>query len=218
LVRSTERVCGSSTGELAALRSSDGQPWLSKRDILAGSKWNAELNKNLDEIRFGICCLTPENRDEPWVLFEAGALAKTVDDKAFVCPYLYDVEVADLPPALQQFQAKKADSQGTYDLVKSLNAALTSGALAEPQLRKAYEKWWADLEADLSRAPKPAKNRKAKEAGRNSSRHRRTTRYVEPGSLRYSRCDESNAHGNEAARFGLEESVPKYRIGTRMAH
>jgi hypothetical protein len=136
------------------------RPWMSNNDILAGDRWNPEVTKNLDEISFGICCITPENRVEPWILFEAGALGKTVSQKAFVCPYLIDMGPSDLHPALAQFQAKRADKEGTFELISSVNTAIASaglsGALNEDELRRTFEKWWPDLQHELASAPKPA--------------------------------------------------------------
>jgi hypothetical protein len=50
--------------------------WMSDDDIEAGTRWSLELAKALDEIDFGIICVTRANRRSPWLLFEAGALAK----------------------------------------------------------------------------------------------------------------------------------------------
>lgn len=70
--------------------------WMSGSDIEAGARWNERIQHQLSESRFGILCVTPENIPSPWLLFEAGALAKTIED-TFVCPYLIDLEPSDLP-------------------------------------------------------------------------------------------------------------------------
>ena len=56
------------------------KPWMSETDIDAGSRWAAELAKQLEETNFGIICLTPESLTSPWSLFEAGALSKSIRD------------------------------------------------------------------------------------------------------------------------------------------
>jgi hypothetical protein len=64
-----------------------------------------EMAKALDGIKVGITCLTPENLDAPWILYEAGSLAKTVDDSTRLCTYLLgDLKNADIEPPLGQFQ------------------------------------------------------------------------------------------------------------------
>jgi hypothetical protein len=67
------------------------EPWMSHEDIQAGARWSPEINDQLSQTKFGIICLTPENQHKPWLAFEAGALAKTVDD-AYVVPYLIDMD------------------------------------------------------------------------------------------------------------------------------
>jgi len=47
-----------------------------------GKKWSKELNDALEESKVGIICLNRNNLSEPWILFEAGAIAKTKDSRA----------------------------------------------------------------------------------------------------------------------------------------
>ena len=55
------------------------KPFMSKADIDKGSRWHLELAKALEATKVGIICLTPENPSAPWLLFESGALSKTMD-------------------------------------------------------------------------------------------------------------------------------------------
>jgi hypothetical protein len=48
--------------------------------------WPAELADNLNSVKAGIICVTPDNQDALYLNFEAGALAKTVD-RPMVCTY-----------------------------------------------------------------------------------------------------------------------------------
>lgn len=50
------------------------EPWLSV-EISKGARWTAEIAKALDETKFGVFCVTPENQSESWLNFEAGALS-----------------------------------------------------------------------------------------------------------------------------------------------
>lgn len=93
------------------------KPWMSSTDIGAGARWSERVAEALAETKIGILCVTPNNQHEPWLLFEAGAIAKTLDD-TFVCPYLIQMRPADLSQGpLTQFQAKLANREGTFELL-----------------------------------------------------------------------------------------------------
>lgn len=96
------------------------KPWLSDTDISAGSRWETEVEGELEKTDFGIICLTKENSQSPWVIFEAGAMSRIVT-KTAVCPYLIDLQFQDLHGPLAQFQAKKAEKSSTFELLKSIN-------------------------------------------------------------------------------------------------
>lgn len=96
------------------------EPWLSKSDIEAGERWANEVAKELDASKFGITCITRENVGAPWILFEAGALAKSMQEGR-VIPLLLDVEFKDIGGPLAQFQAKKVEKGGLWDVVSSIN-------------------------------------------------------------------------------------------------
>jgi hypothetical protein len=99
------------------------KPWMSATDIEAGSRWSRELWDQLAETQVGILCLTTSNQQSPWMLFEAGALAKSLAN-TFVCPYLIGMDQNDIKPGpLVQFQTKRADENGTWELLKTLNRA-----------------------------------------------------------------------------------------------
>jgi biotin carboxyl carrier protein len=97
--------------------------------------------------------LTPENQNAPWVLFEAGALAKTLEN-AFVCPYLIDLAPSDLVTSpLSQFQAKQANREQTWELILTINQALRDRATPEERLRRIFDRWWPDLEQEIQNPP-----------------------------------------------------------------
>ena len=63
-------------------------------------------------------CLTA-----PWLLFEAGAIAKSAE-KTYVCTLLIDLKSEDVSDPLAQFQHTAATKDDFLKLVKDLNAAL----------------------------------------------------------------------------------------------
>jgi hypothetical protein len=117
-------------------------------------RWSREVDEQLRDTQFGILCLTKENQTAPWLLFEAGALAKSVEGAA-VCPYLIDLMPSEIQNGpLTAFQAKRATPEDTFDMMAAVNAALPEmERRADGQLHKAFTRWWPDLEAVLRALP-----------------------------------------------------------------
>lgn len=116
--------------------------------ISPGEAWAQRLGTELEQSEFGILCLTQENFQAPWLLFEAGAISKKFGASRVV-PYLID----ELPPEsdrspLAQFQHVRADREGTYRLVESINAIRESPKPMD-RLERSFSRWWPDLEQTL---------------------------------------------------------------------
>jgi len=129
------------------------EPWLSA-DIEAGERWGTKVAKELEATKFGICCITRENVAAPWVLFEAGALAKSMQEGRVV-PLLLDVDVKDIDGPLAQFQAKKADKLGLEGVIRSINQ-YSDTKLSDARLDPLFETLWPALETKLAEIPKSA--------------------------------------------------------------
>ena len=119
-------------------------PFMSAVDINQGSRWSSQIGSRLQRVRFGLICLTPENLKAPWLLFEAGALSKSLDDSRVV-PYLYGITLAQLQGPLAQFQASEANKEQTFKMLKSINEASKGSGLDSARLEEAFEKWWPEL-------------------------------------------------------------------------
>lgn len=130
------------------------QPWLSSNDIDKGARWATDIASQLEQSRIGIICLTPENLEAPWLLFEAGALSKFIG-QTFVCPFLVDLEPTDIKGPLVQFQATKSDKEDTRKLMLAINRAQNESSLPEDRINAAFEKWWPDLAQQLQNLPTP---------------------------------------------------------------
>ena len=95
------------------------KPFMSSEDLRKGGRWNKDLADELQQTNFGIICLTPDNVEAPWILFEAGALSKFVDE-SHVAPFLVNVRPSDLPKPLTQFNAATADKVDFRKLLKTI--------------------------------------------------------------------------------------------------
>jgi hypothetical protein len=132
------------------------KPFMSARDIEKGAAWPNELLANLSDARFGIVCLTPENLTAPWLLFEAGAIAKAVNSPAYLCTYLLDFSPTDLEPPLSQFQATVADQTDTKKLMETANRRLGDLALPQSTFDSVYSSLWPQLQERLQDVPRLA--------------------------------------------------------------
>jgi hypothetical protein len=128
------------------------KPWLSCADIDKGARWGVDVAGRLETARAGIICLTPGNLGSEWLLFEAGALSKTVQN-TFVCPLLIGLDPAQVKGPLAQFQATKATKEDLLRLVKTLNASQRDAALPEAHVEEAFEVWWPKLRDKLAKLP-----------------------------------------------------------------
>jgi hypothetical protein len=130
------------------------EPWLSHSDIEAGERWANVVAKELETTKFGIICITRENLSSPWILFEAGALAKSMQEGR-VIPLLLDIEFKDITGPLAQFQAKKVEQSGLNDVITSINQ-FSETKLAETRLAPQFETLWPALETRVMAIPKTA--------------------------------------------------------------
>lgn len=141
-------------------------PWMSEQDASKGASWIPELLAELSQASFGIICVTPENREAPWLAFEAGALK--VRERP-VCPFLLGLEPTDLqgPGPLTLFQSVKAEREDTLHMMRDLNQAIGDRCLPSDLLRKQFERCWPELDRRLANArslvDSPVQERKERE-------------------------------------------------------
>lgn len=130
----------------------DIKPWLSSADIDKGARWGSDIAVKLESAKAGIICLTKSNLSSDWILFEAGALSKTIQN-TFVCPLLIDLQPTDIRGPLAQFQATRVTKSDMLRLLKTLNSGLEEKALSDSHIEEAFEVWWPKLEGQLKSLP-----------------------------------------------------------------
>jgi hypothetical protein len=130
------------------------EPWLSDADIEAGERWAQSVAKELNASNFGIVCVTSENVNSPWILFEAGALTKSLETSR-VIPLLFDLEFSDISGPLAQFQAKKLTRAGLDEVIHSLQGSADE-PIPEERAKQLFEALWSEFENKLSEIPDEA--------------------------------------------------------------
>ena len=128
--------------------------WMST-DIPAGAMWLSLIMGELKGASFGIVCITPENRERSWIQFEAGAIAKAVENTNYVCPYLISLRGTELQNnPLSNFQYKESNEKGTKELVESINQTMEK-PLETALLKDTFDMWWPRLRDELVKIPEP---------------------------------------------------------------
>jgi hypothetical protein len=124
------------------------EPWLSSHEIAAGARWSAEIAKKLESSNVGITCLTAENQNAPWILFEAGAISKlTSVGRAIVLRI--NLRPADVTGPLSQFQGVSLDRDGIWKLLTGINESAET-SLSEQSLSLTFEGLWPAIESELN--------------------------------------------------------------------
>lgn len=120
------------------------EAYVSSSDIDKGSRWAVDIAKELQDSSFGILCLTKENQNAPWILFEAGALGKSMD-KARVVPVLLDLKKSEIDGPLLQFQAADFSEEEIRKVVSAINESCGDMKGSSERIFRSFQKWWPDL-------------------------------------------------------------------------
>jgi hypothetical protein len=90
------------------------------------------------------------------VLFEAGALSKTIDDETRLCTLLLGgLEPKDVPYPLAIFQRTSPDAQDIRKLLSTVNHAVSDNPLPDNSLDHLFERLWPEFEQKLKSMPEP---------------------------------------------------------------
>ncbi|MBV9868437.1 MAG: toll/interleukin-1 receptor domain-containing protein [Abitibacteriaceae bacterium] len=129
------------------------EPWLSANDIEKGSRWSREIAQQLEASKVGIFCMTHENLNARWLLFEAGAISKAKDARA--CTFLLDIRPADIEPPLSEFQHTTCTKEDVFHLLSTINKAIERDgqdgerSLPDARLNSVFDRAWPELESKL---------------------------------------------------------------------
>jgi len=126
------------------------EPWISI-DMDKGKKWTVEISQGLEESKVGVFCVTMDNSTAPWMLFEAGAIAKYKD--SYVCTFLIDIEPTDILGPLSIFQATKNNKEDIYRLLQTINQTIQKQegkSVSNENLKSLFDVFYPKLEAEIN--------------------------------------------------------------------
>ena len=118
-------------------------------DIPGGELWRKVIDEELAGSSYGISVITPENRERPWLHFEAGAIAKAVGERTRLVPYLFDIADPEvvLSGPLKGYQGRHANKPDTLRL--ALEIAEAAGGPAEDVVKDNFAAHWQGFELHL---------------------------------------------------------------------
>lgn len=127
------------------------EPFVSTVDIAKGERWNSTVARALEETSEGIIVVTRANQHEPWLNFEAGALAKAATS-ASVRPILLDLSSTDVNGPLSDFQHTDLNrKEDVFELVQSINEKC-SNPLDPDSLAHSFDREWDDYSTKINAA------------------------------------------------------------------
>lgn len=127
------------------------QPYFTPEDVEKGAKWNSDISKNLEESRIGLICLTKENIDKPWIMFEAGALSKNLESSK-ILTLLCGIIATDVSGPLTHFQSTRLDKKDVKLMLETINNSAQDSKLDKAQLENTFEMCWPVLESKIKEA------------------------------------------------------------------
>lgn len=122
------------------------ETFFSPDDIGKGENWNNVLSKELNDCNFGIICLTPENVSAPWIHFEAGALAKTLNSR--LSSVMFGINPSEVKGPLSRFQNTKFEHDDFFKLLQAINAA-SDRPLRQESLAYTFDALWKLLDNEI---------------------------------------------------------------------
>lgn len=121
--------------------------FFSPEDIEKGDNWDKTISKELAECKYGIICLTTDNTTAPWINFEAGAIAKSLDSK--VTALMINIKPSDIKGPLSRYQATKLEKNDFLQLIISINNTLGT-PLDSKILQNTFNAMWISLEEEAN--------------------------------------------------------------------
>lgn len=125
------------------------KPYFTPSDIEKGSKWETEITQKLNECNIGIICLTKDNMEKPWILFEAGALSSKLE-KSRVCPLLFGFSNASLTGPLSTFQTTTFEKIEFKKLLETINSHLGDNGISDKVFEEVFDTFFPRLEAKIN--------------------------------------------------------------------
>jgi hypothetical protein len=128
------------------------KPYMSSENIEKGERWSIGIATQLQETNYGIVCVTPDSIGAPWVLFESGALSKSIEHSR-VSPIMFGLHPSDFQNSpLLNFQLTPFTEDEVLKLLSSINnSAPELEQVSQDILKKSFTRAWRELKDSVER-------------------------------------------------------------------
>ena len=132
------------------------RPWMSEDNIESGAMWFQRICEELKETANSIIVVTQENKDNPWIMFEAGAASKG-DSSNKVIVFAVDLRPEDIPQPLGHFNCVVPTREKMHKLVFDINKRIDEingecmTTVYDDQLEIIFDKWYPDFEKEFNK-------------------------------------------------------------------
>ena len=124
-------------------------------EIKGGEGWSASLRAELQAAQCAVLCLTPSAVQQPWIVFEAGAIG--VREGTLVVPMLYGLTPENLPGPLKGFQALAAEEkQGWVKLIDTIRDKVPRDVDDQQMWLETLDLRWAKISNRLTHELPPS--------------------------------------------------------------
>jgi hypothetical protein len=121
--------------------------WIST-EIPKGKEWFAEIERQIINSDAGIVCLTKDNPNEPWLLFESGALWIGSEHKVLYT-LLLDIKTSAIKGPLSFFQHTLCNKDELRKMVEAIIDHVCQGKADKTKCLNLFDEHWSDFEKEL---------------------------------------------------------------------
>ncbi len=118
--------------------------WMSAEDIKDGARWSPELARILDQSVMKILCVDPPNQSSSWLIFEAGAIAKSTD-KWNIKIFLFELKLEELRGPLSQYQTVLLDESDVRRMFEDIHAIIDGVKISKQEMVENLGYEWPDF-------------------------------------------------------------------------
>ena len=124
--------------------------WVPPDDIQDGKRWSSKLTRYLDETSIGVVCVDPTNYLSRWLHFEAGAIAKSIENENIRLVY-FGLTAEDIQGPLAKFDGFNIKKDEILTFLEVIRSNMDHFTISYMELRANFDLHWTSFESKLAK-------------------------------------------------------------------